>query len=82
MKVIAQKVWNEPAVAIGLLVSLVLLVLNLLDDQDWGVQNIIAILAPFASALGIRNLVMPMSKLEEATKPEAADGTTYQRMQK
>lgn len=79
MKVIAQKVWNEPAVAIGLLVSLVLLVLNLLDDQDWGVQNIIAILAPLASSLGIRNLVMPMAKLDEATKP---DGTTYQRMPK
>lgn len=82
MKVIAQKVWNEPAVAIGLLVSAVLLVINLLDDQDWGVQNIIAILAPLASSLGIRNLVMPMAKLDEAAKPEAPDGTTYQRMQK
>lgn len=72
MKVIAQKVWNEPAVAIGLLVSAVLLVVNLLDDQDWGVQSIIAILAPFATALGIRGAVVPMSKLEEVTKPEIA----------
>jgi hypothetical protein len=80
MKVIAQKIWNEPAAAIGLLATVVLLVINLLGDKDWGAQNVIAILAPFATSLGIRGLVMPMSKLEEATKPEQVTvGTTYQK---
>jgi hypothetical protein len=78
MKVIASKIWNEPAVTIGFLVSVALLVANILADKDWGAESIIAILAPLAASLGIRGLVMPMSKLEEATKPELA-GTTYQR---
>ena len=75
MKTIVQKIWNEPAVAIGLLVSAALLVVNLLDDKDWGIQSIIAIIAPFAATLGVRGLVMPMSKLEEATKPDQNTGS-------
>jgi hypothetical protein len=59
MKVIAQKIWNEPAVALGLLVSIVLAILALVDGADWDAQTIIGVIAPFASSLGIRQLVRP-----------------------
>lgn len=59
MKVIANKIWNEPAAFIGLLVSLGLLVVNLLGDPSWTAQEIIEVLAPLAAALGIRQLVRP-----------------------
>ena len=60
MKVIAHKVWHEPAVFIGLLVTLGLLAGAILSDHvDWSVEHIIAILAPLATALGIRTQVKP-----------------------
>lgn len=64
MKVIAERIWNEPAVFIGLLVTLGLLVVNLLGDSSWSAQQIVEILAPLASALGIRQLVTPAKKEE------------------
>jgi hypothetical protein len=59
MKVIAERIWSEPAVAIGLLVSALLAVLAVLDDAAWDAQTIIGIVAPFASSLGIRQAVSP-----------------------
>lgn len=64
MKVIAQRIWKEPAVFIGLLVSVGLLVVNLIGDPSWTAQEIVEVLAPFASALGIRQLVTPAKKEE------------------
>ena len=58
MKVIAERFWKEPAVAIGFLVSLALLVYALIDDS-FDAQSIVGILAPLVSALGIRQLVTP-----------------------
>ena len=67
MKVIAQKVWREPAVFIGLLVTLLLLVAAVLSDHvDWSVEHIIAILAPLLTALGIRTQVKPAHEDERA----------------
>jgi hypothetical protein len=63
MKVIINKLWNEPAAFIGLLTTLGLLVLNLIGTPDWSLQSIIAILAPLTSALGIRQLVSPDKKV-------------------
>jgi len=59
MKVLGQRVWREPAVAIGLLTSAALVVIALITDAAWDTQTIIGIAAPFASALGIRPLVTP-----------------------
>ena len=74
MKVIGQRIWNEPAAAIGLLTSIVLAVIALVSSADWDAQTIIGIVAPFASAIGIRSLVTPTAKVDElmeaVTKPE------------
>jgi len=59
MKAIGQRIWTEPAVCIGLVVTLGLLIWNLLGDTDWSIETIVGILAPFASSLGIRQLVAP-----------------------
>jgi hypothetical protein len=59
MKVIFTKLWEEPAACIGLVVSIGLLVVNLIGDADWSLQAIVAILAPFVSSLGIRQVVTP-----------------------
>jgi hypothetical protein len=73
MKEIARKVWEEPAVAIGLLVSIALLVGALLTDSDFDWEAIVAILAPFLSGLGIRPLVKPTAKIEEEQKQAATN---------
>jgi hypothetical protein len=75
MKVIAQRIWNEPAVCIGVLTTLILVGINLIGDNEWGIDNIIAVVAPLASALGIRQAVYSPATVDELTKP---DGTTYQ----
>jgi hypothetical protein len=62
MRILALKLWNEPAAFIGLLTTLGLLALNLLGDSDWSLEQIVAIVAPLASGLGIRQLVTPASK--------------------
>lgn len=59
MKVIAQKVWSEPAVFIGLVVTLGLLAGALIAHQPIDAGVVIGILAPLGSALGIRQLVTP-----------------------
>ena len=69
MKVIAKKIWQEPAAFIGLLVTLGLLVLNLVGDDKWSAQTIVEVIAPLVSALGIRQLVSPVAAQEE--KPPA-----------
>jgi len=60
MKAIAQQVWNEPAVAVGLLVTILLLIGAFLTDSDFSWEAIVAICAPFVSSLGIRPLVTPV----------------------
>jgi membrane protein implicated in regulation of membrane protease activity len=73
MKEIARKVWEEPAVAIGLIVSIALLVGALLTGSDFNWETIVAILAPFLSALGIRPLVRPTAAIEEENKQATAN---------
>lgn len=71
MKELAKRIWNEPAVAIGLLTSLILLVFNIVGDSTWDAESIIAIAAPIASALGIRTQVTPTAKIEEENRQAA-----------
>jgi len=59
MSVIAQRIWREPAVAIGLLFSLALLVVNLAAGEDWDAALIVTVAGPLISALGIRQVVSP-----------------------
>lgn len=59
MKTLVMRVWQEPAVATGLLTSLLLLLVALVDGSDWTTSVILGILGPFASSLGIRQLVSP-----------------------
>jgi len=59
VKQIIKRIWNEPAVAIGLIASLILALLQFLGDDTWDANTIIAIAAPFVSALGIRQTVKP-----------------------
>jgi hypothetical protein len=72
MSVIAQRVWREPAAGIGLLTTVILLVIAVATDAEWDAALILAIVAPFTSSLGIRQLVYP------AAGPRP-DGTTYQK---
>ena len=65
MKTIVKRIWEEPAVAIGLLTSIALVALNLLGD-DTDTINWIEVAAPLLAALGIRPLVTPTQKVEEA----------------
>jgi hypothetical protein len=65
MKEIARRVWLEPAVMIGLAVSVALALLAVLGDAEWDAQTIVGIIAPLAGALGIRPLVTPTVKVDE-----------------
>jgi hypothetical protein len=69
MKEIGKKVWEEPAVAIGLLVSIVLLIGAIIEGTDWEWDNILVILSPFLTGLGIRPFVRPDTGQEDAPKP-------------
>lgn len=69
MKEIARRVWNEPAVAIGLIVSLALLVGAILTDAAWDWETILVILSPLLTALGIRPFVKPTAKQEDPPLP-------------
>jgi hypothetical protein len=75
VKVIMKQIWNEPAAAIGLLTSALLAVIAVADGADWDAQTIIGVIAPLASALGIRQLVSPAAGPRDQEPPA---GTTYQ----
>jgi hypothetical protein len=65
MKVIARRLWQEPAAAIGLLTSLALVALALASSASWSASTIAGILAPLLSGLGIRQLVSPAPPAQE-----------------
>jgi uncharacterized membrane protein YdbT with pleckstrin-like domain len=56
---IARRVWHEPAVFIGLVTSAALAIITIATGDPWDTAAIIAIIAPLASALGIRQYVTP-----------------------
>jgi ascorbate-specific PTS system EIIC-type component UlaA len=62
MKAIAQRVWSEPAVFIGLLTSIGLIVITVATGDKWDTATIAGVIAPLASALGIRGYVSPTHK--------------------
>jgi hypothetical protein len=66
MKEIAQRVWHEPAVAIGLLISIALAVVAIINGDDWGWEEVLFVVGPLLAALGIRPFVTPV---KDATQP-------------
>jgi len=71
MKVIAQRIWREPAAGIGLLTTLVLLVINLVGTSNWDAATVLSVLGPFASAIGIRSVVSPAAGPRPLPEDEA-----------
>lgn len=57
MKTIVRRLWNEPAVVIGLAVSAALGAVN--AGEPWTAQTVAEVAAPFVSSLGIRQFVTP-----------------------
>ena len=68
MKPIALTVWREPAACIGLLTSVAILVVTLLTGDPWDSSTILAVIAPLASSLGIRQLVSPAAGPEDSLR--------------
>lgn len=73
MKEIGKRVWYEPAVAVGLLISVALVIINLLGDTTWDVQTILFVLSPLLTALGIRPFVKPTAKIDDENAEAARD---------
>jgi ascorbate-specific PTS system EIIC-type component UlaA len=69
MKVIAARVWREPAVFIGLLTTVGLVVITLATGDKWDAATIAGVIAPLAAALGIRQLVTPDVGAGEESPP-------------
>ena len=68
--------WTEPAVFIGALVSIALLILAIITGDTWDAATIAGIVAPIASALGIRQLVTPVphdTTVQPPTQTPSAD---------
>ena len=63
MIVVWERIRNEPAVFLGLLASVLILVLQLANQEMKGVDDVIEVLSPLASSLGIRQMVTPTAQL-------------------
>lgn len=60
MSEIAKRIWREPAVFIGFITSAAMALVIVLSGDPWDVAAIVGVIAPLASALGIRELVTPI----------------------
>ena len=74
MSEIAKRAWREPAVFIGLLTSVALVVITLATGDPWDTDAIAAVVAPLAAALGIRQLVTPMAGTVEVEVEATTEG--------
>jgi hypothetical protein len=59
MSEIARRVWHEPAVFLGLLATIALVIITLATGDKWDTATIAGVAAPLVTALGIRPLVTP-----------------------
>lgn len=59
MSEIARRVWHEPAVFLGLLATIALVIITLATGDPWDTATIAGVAAPLVTALGIRPLVTP-----------------------
>jgi hypothetical protein len=72
MRQIVKLFWNEPAVAIGVLASVALAVLKIVNGGDLAADDVLAILAPLGTAAGVRPLVSPARDSGSATAGRSA----------
>ena len=74
MRKLFARVWHEPAVFLGFATSVALIIITLATGDHWDTATVAGVIAPLASALGIRELVTPVPhEWDDAT------ATTYQR---
>lgn len=69
MTELARRAWHEPAVLIGLLVSVAVLVMDIAAGVKLDAEAIIAVLAPLLAALGIRETVTPRTDRNHREDP-------------
>lgn len=62
MKPLAQKLYREPAAFIGFVTTVALAIGAIITGSDWSWEAIVAIVAPLASGLGIRQVVTPATQ--------------------
>jgi hypothetical protein len=72
MRQIMQLFWNEPAVAIGVLASVALAVLKIVNGGALTADDVVAILAPLGTAAGVRPLVTPARESGSSTAGRSA----------
>jgi hypothetical protein len=71
MSEIAKRVWREPAVFLGFVTSAALAIITIATGDKWDTAAIVAVIAPLASALGIRQLVTPTMGAHDEPKTGA-----------
>lgn len=59
MKKLIDVFWREPAVALGVIAAASIVVLKVATGDTITAQDIVAVLTPLATALGIRQAVSP-----------------------
>jgi hypothetical protein len=69
---IAKRAWREPAVFLGFVTSAALAIITVATGDPWDTAAIVAVIAPLASALGIRQLVTPTPPAEHAAQEPPA----------
>jgi len=72
MQQLIQRFWKEPAVCIGVITSVILAILAVVTSASWNAETIVGIIAPTASALGIRSQVTPFVGEHELTPEKQA----------
>jgi hypothetical protein len=65
MKEIGRRIWYEPSVAIGLLLTVAMTVITLLSDTTWDWNTILLVCGPLLTGLGIRPTVKPTAKIDD-----------------
>lgn len=65
MSEIARRAWREPAVFLGLASSIAVAVITIATGDPWDTATIAGVAGPLVSALGIRELVTPISGQRE-----------------
>ncbi len=73
MKEIGKRIWEEPAVAIGLLLSIAMGIITALNGTDWDWNTILLVLGPFLTGIGVRPTVKPMVKIKEEQEQKARE---------
>jgi hypothetical protein len=59
VKKLIDTFWREPAVALGVLAAAAIVALKISGGDAVSAQDVVAILTPLATALGIRQAVTP-----------------------